>query len=527
MSTALIPSVREPVCGAKPVCNWIEGSRRFTVYLDQDAAARWSARCWTALKAMPRHGADVGGFILGCIESGDQATDIWIQGFQPADSVQFTQPDRVSGTIGMYRSRKTNQPPSDADANLLSHYSDVADPLMLLVGPLPSSVSIFKQRDGKLRCVHTFSMSPVLAPPPASHESRVLKTRPEPQRAVEPDSAPKQTNFLLAAECAAVSFTLIIAAFLAYFWPQKAAVGAAPQNLNLSVQGTGPDYKISWDQHASVLQHAARGVLFIRDGDRRDFSDLSSAQLKTGSVKYTAATPEPNFRLDVYLSEPKAVGTVQVVKIQPPSPPIATATAPPQMPTKLPSAPARKFIYPPTPPVQWPPLHANPDANRPAPAAAPDAEPIVATKTVEPSAPPSEPPKLEQPLASARLQEPYVEVLPETVSGSRWEHIIGSVPVLRRFKNQEITPAVAISEVNPLVNVDRRSITRSIFVDVKVGVSEAGKVVFAEVTKYGEPPSITIANATLAAVKRWIFKPALNANRPVAAEMVLHFHFVP
>jgi hypothetical protein len=153
--------------------------------------------------------------------------------------------------------------------------------------------------------------------------------------------------------------------------------------------------------------------------------------------------------------------------------------------------------------------------------------PVAENAPVTSEPPNQEPPKPEPSAIETRLQEPYVEVLPETISGSRWEHIIGTLPVLRRFKKQELTPPVATYEVNPLASVDRRSVTRSPFVDIKVSVSEAGKVVFAEVTKYGDPPNLDLANAALSAAKRWIFKPAVNASTQVSSEIVLHFHFVP
>ncbi len=131
------------------------------------------------------------------------------------------------------------------------------------------------------------------------------------------------------------------------------------------------------------------------------------------------------------------------------------------------------------------------------------------------------------PISAKSNEEPYVEVLPETISGSRWEQIAGSRSVLRKFTKQEITAPVATYEANPLVQLEGRRVTQSVFVDVKLNISVAGRVLFAEITKYGDPPDLRLANAALAAAKTWIFKPALMQNSPVASEMVLHFHFVP
>jgi hypothetical protein len=88
-----------------------------------------------------------------------------------------------------------------------------------------------------------------------------------------------------------------------------------PQNLNLTVRGTGPGFRISWNCNAPALQQAKRGVLYIRDGDRQTFTDLSATQLQEGSITYQAKSAEPGFRLDVYSTEPNAVGFVQVVEL--------------------------------------------------------------------------------------------------------------------------------------------------------------------------------------------------------------------
>jgi hypothetical protein len=206
-----------------------------------------------------------------------------------------------------------------------------------------------------------------------------------------------------------------------------------------------------------------------------------------------------------------------------------------------------KSIYSPTQSVRWPPAEAPHSPSRPpsVPVPAPPvkpaeaelthAEPAASLALTEAPAPESiaiaEKPTFESVSLTpkpAATQGPFVEVLPETVSGSRWERIVGSVPVLRHFKKQEIISAVPTYEENPLANVpDRRNITHSVFVDIKINVSEAGKVIFAEVSKYGEPPNLNLANAALSAAKQWVFKPARISNTPVSSEMVLHFHFVP
>jgi outer membrane biosynthesis protein TonB len=72
-----------------------------------------------------------------------------------------------------------------------------------------------------------------------------------------------------------------------------------------------------------------------------------------------------------------------------------------------------------------------------------------------------------------------------------------------------------------------RSLTMECRVAFKVSVGESGAVSQAEVVAYGDPPNLTLANASLAAARHWIFEPAHIEGLPVSGEVILHFRFSP
>jgi TonB family protein len=117
----------------------------------------------------------------------------------------------------------------------------------------------------------------------------------------------------------------------------------------------------------------------------------------------------------------------------------------------------------------------------------------------------------------------------EPVSDSRLSRVIGKVPLLRRLrKQQQTTPPVPSYQAQPTLEpVEKQGMLQPASVAVKVYVAESGAVKRAEVLEYGNPPNWTLANASLAAARKWTFQPARLDDMAVSSEVILHFRFNP
>ena len=117
----------------------------------------------------------------------------------------------------------------------------------------------------------------------------------------------------------------------------------------------------------------------------------------------------------------------------------------------------------------------------------------------------------------------------EPISESRLVRVIGKVPLLRRLRKQEQTTApVPVYQAQPaLKSVDKQGLIQPAAVAVKVYVAESGAVKRAEVVEFGDPPNWDLANASLAAARKWTFHPARLDDMPISSEVILHFRFNP
>jgi outer membrane biosynthesis protein TonB len=87
---------------------------------------------------------------------------------------------------------------------------------------------------------------------------------------------------------------------------------------------------------------------------------------------------------------------------------------------------------------------------------------------------------------------------------------------------------MTVDEAQPVLSVsDKQELIRPVSVDIKVFVENSGKVSNAQIVEYGNPPSWKLANAALAASRRWTFEPVRAGDTTNADELILHFRFSP
>jgi hypothetical protein len=96
-------------------------------------------------------------------------------------------------------------------------------------------------------------------------------------------------------------------------------------------------------------------------------------------------------------------------------------------------------------------------------------------------------------------------------------------------QQQTVVPPEPTRQVQPSIpEAERHNVTAEIPVDVKVYLTDAGKVDYAELMDgHSQSRHPALADAALFAARRWNFRPAKVGDENVASEVILHFRFKP
>jgi hypothetical protein len=248
----------------------------------------------------------MGGILLGHVESRDDTTTFWIEGYQPESDVsrlRGSPAKKAAKGIGIYRSQTGSQRAAvqAPDVELLARCLDSSDALFLLLNPVPGTAAFFIRADGNLKCVHRFALAPPLS-----------------QAAAPPGIRTLRKGMGLAAWITTVAL-LATAIVISYFLRSSARPQGAPQRLRLNVERAGPRLRLLWDRNSSDMRGASHAVVHIRDGDRQSDRDLTPAELNAGNISYEPRSSEVAFRLDVYSVKPNVTGSVLAVNLLSPS----------------------------------------------------------------------------------------------------------------------------------------------------------------------------------------------------------------
>ena len=565
------------------MCAWSESERKFAIHVPPDVIRRLGAECWIGFKRVPRRGLEIGGILLGRTETGDDITTFWIDGFEQVESEHRSGPSYVlsesdfshlqeaikknkSASLGIFRSQTRSEQLTlqEPDVNLFGRCFETGSAVFLMLGPVPGIAAFFAQADGSLKCIHQFALpssrmstmagktAPVSQPeqprvlalteaqpcdPPVEHDEKPTE---EPAILVVPKAAVSKTVVNKASwMVAAVAAALVLAASASMTLKAPKPLLAAPDRkppeyLHLTVERAGSALRLLWDQNSSTVHAAARAVLHIEDGNAQTDRDLGPSQLSAGSITYEPKSPDVTFRMDVYSTPPNASGLVQVMNLpaqaviprNPAVDPEYKRAATPAPATPAPATPAPAQI-----PIAQAQVEITKVVNPVAPAAS-----IAVASPIPPAAPSlverAEAATVVRPSAaqpSTSQHDPSIAMVAEPVSDSRLVRVIGKVPLLRRLRKQEqTTAAVPLYQAQPtLRTLDMQGLVQPASVAVKVYVAESGAVKRAEIVEYGDPPNWSLANASLAAARKWTFHPARLDDMAVSSEVVLHFRFNP
>jgi TonB family protein len=138
-------------------------------------------------------------------------------------------------------------------------------------------------------------------------------------------------------------------------------------------------------------------------------------------------------------------------------------------------------------------------------------------------------PVAQAPAAAASTHELSVQIIPEAVSVTRAGPWTEKIAALRRSGKPANTYApVPVRQAEPSLNSpDWQHLTKTMFVDVRVYLAESGVITAAQVLRYDSSSNAGLANAALAAARRWTFEPARVEDVPVPSEVILRFRFTP
>ena len=129
--------------------------------------------------------------------------------------------------------------------------------------------------------------------------------------------------------------------------PPVAAPKAAVLPLKLAVEEKGDQLDVTWDRNSTVISDAQRGVLNISDGGTQRELELTTAQLKGGSVLYSRVSGDVTLKLDVYRYGQDTVSeSIRILASEPvaKSKPAADTSPAPVTPEPTPTPPAKKAV---------------------------------------------------------------------------------------------------------------------------------------------------------------------------------------
>jgi len=327
----------------------------------------------------------------------------------------------------------------------------------------------------------------------------------------------------------------------ATFWLRqhpKAAPEAAPpvRGIILRVEPAGRALHLSWNRNSETIRNATHARLYIEDGTHHSQLDLDPRELSVGTLTYWPETAVVKFRLEAVsadstvagaiqfaggASQPQAAPAVAVVpRESPPKPPLPAVSVK-RTPQRSPAGAASRVTLDQAKPSPFNPPPPPPKAIA-APAAREPAAPVVPEPPVKDAAARPVPPP-------AREPEPSVSMSAQPVAGSFLGRVVRKIPLIRRIKKPaSFVPPKPVHQVRPVLTPDdRQSLTSEVPINVKVYITDSGKVDFAELLSRGSEGSRPFAVAAVSAARQWNFTPARLGEENVPGEVILRFDFRP
>lgn len=341
--------------------------RPLSVVLEPAAADRLLGEAVRGLGLVPRRGAEVGGILVGSVVRGERAV-IRIEQVVPVpceyafgpsyllsanDMETFRRELAGVAAVGFFRTDTTGELTLQERDSALRNELFPGDPATLIVAPRmlePSLARCFVWRNAEPLDAGQARLRPQPRPnrreapsqqsdQPAAPDEQEPRREPEPPGPAAPEQKPPLPGFLAASEAERrprfslprwyswavqaplVAALLIAVGALGYVAALRIAGSAGPASraqdpysLSLVVLEYGENLHLSWNRSAPPILAGGRGVLTIADGGTSRTLELTSAQLRGGSVTYHRLTGDVRLRLEVFVRENVSVGETWVFR---------------------------------------------------------------------------------------------------------------------------------------------------------------------------------------------------------------------
>jgi len=350
------------------------------IWFDFGVVDRIASDVLRGLSALPRRGIEVGGLLLGTVETARRPALVRIEDYvpfpcehlygpnfhlSPKDKEAFAElvsswspaPGRPIHCVGFYRSHTRGDLELTAeDIEVLDAWLPHPHAVCLILRPYatrPAEAAFWFRRQG------SFQPGPPASTFPfrrrelggGTPQKAAPASAPEPVPAVEPDPAPAASveTWLhtpapapASAPSRAPAAWLWIPALLAFLLvgvvigvqlpghlrqPASAAPPADPFALGLSAVQFGNAIHLRWNPQAPAIAACRNASLIIRDGPNLKIIDLRKEDLARGALIYRYASPAVNFRMEAMVSPANTVSESIDLRLLPPAEPGAAPAA--------------------------------------------------------------------------------------------------------------------------------------------------------------------------------------------------------
>ena len=342
-----------------PYYLWAPEGKSTSVRLDFDVVDRLNTEVMRGLGAVPRRGAEVGGLLLGSIETGLH-TVVHIRDFEPvpcehkrgpsyllsendertfADAVaRWRSDDGRLQVVGYCRSHtRDGLSLAIEDLEILDKYFNLPGQVTLLIRPFATKVAragFFLRENGIIDPVASplefpfrrkelggaspsstsrhLGLEDTQVSQPVENALAGLPAAPATDDPTPPSAArdiltsPEQVkrswvwiplSFVFLMLGVLIGFQVAMNGFRPAPVPPTASVDFS---LGLQVSRTAGETIVTWNRAAAALRTASHGLLHIRDGNFYRAVDLRPADLKNGSVIIRRVSPAVELRLEVF-----------------------------------------------------------------------------------------------------------------------------------------------------------------------------------------------------------------------------------
>jgi hypothetical protein len=253
-------------------------------------------------------------------------------------------------------------------------------------------------------------------------------------------------------------------------WAYLDSHAVAPAtDLGMRVETQADSLRLTWNRNSPVVRSANAGSLRIDDGHEPHELKLNQSQMATGSFVYVPNSNDVTFRLQVEGRKgPELTESVRILK-----------------------------------------------GNQP-PAPEPPKAPEVQTAAIAP-APVAPPPHKKRPRTARRVK----------ASGDESEQVL---PVMRAWPSaspgdRAYRPAQPLRRIAP--EVQASLLNKSAVVEVEVRIDDRGRVIGARQVGADPKSGSQLPASAIAASRQWIFEPAKNRGQSVESDYKIVYRFSP